>query len=148
MAPAAGRRACAAHGCRIVLNAVHRNSDLLHLGAGHENSSTRVLSKLWNLRRAVATWGLAAALSGCGQSAFRTFERADGAYRVIVVRRTMFPGASGGEVSLAPASVQLYDRQGRLLREAEVETAASVEHIEWRPDHVHIERVGDWPLQQ
>ncbi len=78
---------------------------------------------------------------------YRTFERPDGAFRIVVLRRPLsfaMPGQAGD----APGIVQLVNRKGQVLRQTEVEMAQFVNEntIEWSRNAVHIKLVVDWTL--
>lgn len=83
----------------------------------------------------------------CGSrlEVYRRFESPDGRYAIVVFRRVggvSFPGAS----SDAPGVVMLIDRQGRQLRETDVEMVQQVNNVEWTAKSVHMTDVGDWVL--
>ena len=74
--------------------------------------------------------------------------RPDGKYRVVVSKKTSLfnlgsgPGSSGD----APGVVRLYNQQGKLLQEAQVDLVQQVEKVDWGVKNVSIKLVADWPL--
>ncbi|MBS0638775.1 MAG: hypothetical protein JSS43_02815 [Proteobacteria bacterium] len=78
---------------------------------------------------------------------YRTFERPDGAYRLVVLRRQL-PFAMPGQASDAPGIVRLLDRKGKVLRQTEVEMVQFVNDntVTWSRRSVHVTLVVDWSL--
>ena len=77
---------------------------------------------------------------------YRSFPSPDGRYRIVVFRRSVFPGMMPGQASDAPGTVRLYDHQGEVLREARVEMVQLVDRVDWEPHEVTIGLVADWNL--
>lgn len=79
-------------------------------------------------------------------SVYATFTRPDGHYRVVVLRRTVWPSVMPGQGGDAPGTVQLLDRRGKLLHRAEVEMVQLVDQVEWSDRKVWIKLVAEWDL--
>lgn len=82
-----------------------------------------------------------------GLDVYRTFERPDGAFRIVVLRKPM-PFAMPGQAGDAPGIIRLFDRNGRLLAETDVEMVQFVNDntVEWSSKTVSIRLVVDWTL--
>ena len=92
---------------------------------------------------ACAAGGLPAV--GAEPELYRVFVRPDGAYRVVVLRRPQafaMPGQAGD----APGIVQLFDRDGHLLNQADINMVQMVEAVDWSDHRARIKRLVDWPL--
>ena len=74
--------------------------------------------------------------------------RPDGKYRVVVSKKTgLFNlGGSPGGSGDAPGVVRLYNQQGKLLQETQVDLVQQVEKVDWGVKNVSIKLVADWPL--
>lgn len=78
---------------------------------------------------------------------YRSFERPDGAYRVVVLRRPGLLPIAPGQSGDAPGTVELQDRTGRVLAREPVEMVQLVEEVDWADDHARIKYVADWDLK-
>ena len=79
-------------------------------------------------------------------SEYATFTRPDGNYRVVVLRRTVWPSMMPGQSGDAPGTVQLQDRRGKVLHQADVEMVQLVDQVEWSDRKVEIKLVAEWDL--
>jgi hypothetical protein len=86
------------------------------------------------------------AVARLGTSVYATFTRPDGHYRVVVLRRTVWPGMMPGQGGDAPGTVRLLDRQGKVLRQAAVEMVQLVDQVEWSDRKVYVKLVAEWEL--
>lgn len=77
---------------------------------------------------------------------YASFTRPDGHYRVVVLRRSAWPGAMPGQAGDAPGKVRLLDRAGRVLQETSVEMVQLVDSVEWGERRVRIKLVAEWDL--
>ncbi len=77
---------------------------------------------------------------------YASFPSPDGRYRVVVLRTPAWPSVTPGQAGDAPGKVRLYDREGKLLREADVPMVQLVDRVEWTDTLVHIKLVADWKL--
>lgn len=82
------------------------------------------------------------------QREYRSFVRPDGAFRVVVFRRPVWPGVMPGQASDAPGVVRLYDRHGNVLRQEKVELVQLVDQVTWEGDSVFVTSVAAWPLPE
>jgi hypothetical protein len=79
-------------------------------------------------------------------SEYATFTRPDGNYRVVVLRRTVWPAMLPGQSGDAPGTVQLQDRRGRVLHQVDVAMVQLVDQVEWSDRKVDIKLVAEWDL--
>jgi hypothetical protein len=79
-------------------------------------------------------------------SEYAIFTRPDGNYRVVVLRRTVWPAMLPGQSGDAPGMVQLQDRRGRVLHQVDVEMVQLVDQVEWPDRKVEIKLVAEWDL--
>jgi hypothetical protein len=77
---------------------------------------------------------------------YASFTRPDGNYRVVVMRRPVWPALMPGQAGDAPGEVRLYDRKGKLLHKAEIEMVQLVDQVEWGERSVRIKLVAEWEL--
>ena len=76
-----------------------------------------------------------------------SYERPDHRYKVVVTRRsTGWLAAMPGQSGDAPGFVRLYDRSGRLMQQARVDTVDLIDGVDWQSSRVVIKLVADWPL--
>jgi hypothetical protein len=91
-----------------------------------------------------ASWGLATLRAGTLE--YVAFTRPDGHYRLVVVRKTVWPALMPGQAGDAPGMIRLYDRHGKLLHETKVEMVQLVDHVEWVGKKVRIKLIAEWDL--
>lgn len=73
------------------------------------------------------------------------FERPDGRYSVVVLRRSsgwgLFPGQGGD----APGELRLLDADGRVLQQQSLPMVQLASDVQWQADRVVVPLVADWP---
>ena len=74
------------------------------------------------------------------------FASPDQKYTIVVFRRRSLLGSMPGQASDAPGRAVLYDRQGRPLREENVEMVQLVKVLGWEPERVWLQPFGEWTL--
>jgi hypothetical protein len=77
---------------------------------------------------------------------YARFERPDGRYHVVVMRREIRPAMMPGQSGDAPGVVRLYDQQGRLMQETDVDMVQRVDRVYWEDKRISIKLIADWPL--
>ncbi len=115
--------------------------------------STHDVLSVMSLQRRFLVGFAVAASAGCSAIWFvafrlethRVFERPDGAYRVIVLRRPVIVRMPG-QAADAPGIVRLVDRDGHPLGEVGVWSVEEVEEVDWSRNRAYIRFIADWPL--
>ena len=78
---------------------------------------------------------------------YATFSRPDGKYKIVVLRKSSwFGSASPGQSGDSPGKVQLQDKDGKVIKETDVEMVQLVENVEWEDKKVYIKLIADWDL--
>jgi hypothetical protein len=77
---------------------------------------------------------------------YLTFSRPDGRYRVVVMRRIAWRPMMPGQAGDAPGVLRLYDRDGKLLAETDIEMVQLVQNVEWGDKTVEIPLLAKWNL--
>ena len=77
---------------------------------------------------------------------YRTFDRPDGAYRVVVYRTVIPVQMRLGVAYDPPGVVRLYDKSGRMLDEKKIDGVSLAKRVEWRSGEVEIPGIATWTL--
>lgn len=77
---------------------------------------------------------------------YAVFSRPDAHYKVVVIRKKTWSAIMPGQAGDSPGIVRLYDRQGKLLRQVDVEMVQLVERVDWLDKKVSIKLLADWDL--
>lgn len=79
-------------------------------------------------------------------SEYQAFESPDGRHRIVVYAFASRVPLSPGQGGDAGGFVRLYDRSGRLLREAPVDRVQRIANLRWEDRRVEIPLFAEWDL--
>lgn len=92
----------------------------------------------------VPAWSLVSCSST--ESIYRTIDSPDGNYKIVVSASPLFFSTMPGQGGDAPGYVRLYDKQGRLLQEKEIDMVQNIDQVHWADKKVYIKLFAEWEL--